>query len=57
MDMSGKVVNATLWGEDVSTRIEWSEHVQRGEDVKSFQGGGLARKLWGFGHVGCVDPS
>lgn len=48
MDMSGKVVNATLWGEDVSTRVERSEHVQRGKDVKSFQRGVLAPEAVGL---------
>ena len=48
MDMSGKVVNATLWGDDVSARVEWRECVQKGGDTKSFLGGGLAS-----GAVGC----
>lgn len=30
MDMSGKVVSATLWGEDVSICVEQSKRVQRG---------------------------
>lgn len=30
MDMSGKVVSATLWGEDVSTWTEQPAHVQKG---------------------------
>ena len=39
MDMSGKVVNATLWGDDVSACVEWRECLG---DTKSFLGGGLA---------------
>ncbi|KAK2492948.1 hypothetical protein MC885_014553 [Smutsia gigantea] len=35
MDMSGKVVSATLWGEDVSTCIEQSVHVHNSQDIKS----------------------
>ena len=34
MDISGKVVNATLWGDDVSARIEWRECMQKGGDTK-----------------------
>ena len=56
MDMSGKVVNATLWGDDVSARVEWQECVPKGGDTKSFLGG-LASGVWGVGRVSWVDPS
>ena len=55
MDMSGKVVNATLWGDDVSARVEWQECVPKGGDTKSFLGG-LASGVWGVGRVSWVDP-
>lgn len=41
MDMSGKVVSATLWGEDVSTCIEQSVHVHSSGDIKRCGGGCL----------------
>lgn len=43
MDMSGKVVSATLWGEDVSTWTEQPEHVQKRGD--------LSWELWNLAHI------
>lgn len=48
MDMSGKVVSATLWGEDVSTCVEQPEHGQKGVtcpgDLPN-EGSGCARTI------------
>jgi hypothetical protein len=43
MDMSGKVVTATLWGDDVST-------CSRQRDLHSWVV--LSSELWSFGHIG-----